>query len=36
MTRSNVLDQHHVFLLDTDGVLVRGGEPMPGVVEAFR
>jgi len=36
MTQSDVLDQYRAFLLDIDGVLVRGGEPIPGAVEAVR
>ena len=34
MTQSDVLDQYRAFLLDIDGVLVRGGEPISGAAEA--
>jgi len=34
MTESNSLDRYHAFFLDIDGVLVRGGEPIPGALEA--
>jgi len=34
MPPSNVLGRYHAFLLDIDGVLVRGGEPIPGAAEA--
>jgi len=34
MTRSDVLERYRAFLLDIDGVLVRGGEPIPGAAEA--
>jgi len=34
MTQSNVLDRYRTFLLDIDGVLVRGGEPIPGAADA--
>ncbi len=36
MTYSNRLEKYRAFLLDIDGVLVRGGEPIPGVTEAVR
>jgi len=36
MTRSNRFDRYQAFLLDIDGVLVRGGEPIPGAAEAVR
>jgi len=34
MTLSDLLDRYRVFLIDIDGVLVRGGEPIPGAAEA--
>ena len=34
MTQSHVLERYRAFLLDIDGVLVRGGEPIPGATEA--
>ena len=36
MTLSNLLDRYRIFLLDIDGVLVRGGEPIPGAAEAVQ
>ncbi len=36
MTLSNLLDRYRAFLLDIDGVLVRGGEPIPGAAEAVK
>jgi len=34
MILSDLLDRYRVFLIDIDGVLVRGGEPIPGALEA--
>jgi len=34
MTQSDVLNRYRAFLLDIDGVLVRGGEPISGAAEA--
>ena len=34
MTPSSALDRYRAFLLDIDGVLVRGGEPISGAAEA--
>ena len=34
MNAHNLLDRYDVYLLDVDGVLVRGSEPIPGSIQA--